>query len=268
MHGLSDKRLKISIVTISYNQGKFLEQTILSVINQCYENIEYIIVDPGSTDRSREIINKYSDHFSHIVLEPDAGPSDGLNKGFLRATGDIYGFINSDDKLLPDALHKVSEFFKNNKHADVISGHSLIIDERNEILRKCYSNKFSLKMNAYGACTLMQPSTFFRKDCFHKTTGFNIKNCCCWDDELFVDMGLNGASFHIINEFLSSFRIHSNSINASGCLDQETLEYYDRKFYKIINRKKEGKDAILSLYYKLIKHIRNPSNLIEKLRKR
>ena len=120
-------------------------------------------------------------------------------------------------------------------------------------------------MNAYGACTLMQTSTFFRRECFNKTNGFNTSNGCCWDDELFVDMGLNGASFYIINEFLSSFRIHSDSINATGCLDQNTIDYYDHKFYKIMNRKKRDLDAILSFFIKLKKHITNPANLLERL---
>ena len=96
--------LKISVVTISYNQAEFLERCIESVLNQNYPNLEYIIVDPGSTDGSRDIIKRYEKVFSHILLDPDNGPADGLNKGFAKATGDILYFINSDDVVLPDAF--------------------------------------------------------------------------------------------------------------------------------------------------------------------
>jgi len=93
--------MKFSIVTISYNQAQFLEKAILSVLNQEGVGLEYIVVDPGSTDGSREIIERYRDRFGHVVFEKDHGPADGLNKGFQYATGDVYGYLNSDDVLLP-----------------------------------------------------------------------------------------------------------------------------------------------------------------------
>jgi len=88
--------MRVSIVTISYNQARFLEQAIRSVINQDYPDIEYIVVDPGSTDGSRGIIEKYQNRIDKIIFDPDEGPADGLNKGFAHATGDIFGFINAD----------------------------------------------------------------------------------------------------------------------------------------------------------------------------
>ena len=96
--------MKISVVTISFNQAKYLRQCIDSVLNQNYQNIEYIIVDPGSTDGSRQIIESYGDRVIKI-FEKDAGPADGLNMGFSRATGDIFYFINSDDYVLPGAFY-------------------------------------------------------------------------------------------------------------------------------------------------------------------
>src|SRR6056297_1925233 len=102
--------MKFSIVTISYNQVEFLSQCIDSVFSQDVEDLEYIIVDPGSTDGSRELIEAYSDRIVK-VFEKDKGPADGLNKGFDVATGDVYGFINSDDYLLPGALRSVSDYF-------------------------------------------------------------------------------------------------------------------------------------------------------------
>ena len=118
----------VSIVTISFNQEEFIEETIKSVLNQNYKNIEYIIMDAGSTDNSREKILKYKNNINKIIFEKDNGPADGLNKGFKIAKGDIFCFLNSDDLLLEDSLTKVVNFFKNNKKADVVYGNSWIIN--------------------------------------------------------------------------------------------------------------------------------------------
>lgn len=104
---------KISIVTPSFNQGKFIEQTILSVINQKYFNIEYIIIDGGSTDGTIDIIKKYEKYIAYWVSEPDKGQSDAINKGFKKVTGDIFNWLNSDDYLEPGALFKIAEAFLN-----------------------------------------------------------------------------------------------------------------------------------------------------------
>jgi cellulose synthase/poly-beta-1,6-N-acetylglucosamine synthase-like glycosyltransferase len=102
---------KISIVTASYNQGAFLERTILSVLSQNYENLEYIIIDGGSTDNSLEIIKKYETKLTYWCSEPDAGQYNAINKGFKKSTGDIMAFLNADDVYLPWTLHTVSSIF-------------------------------------------------------------------------------------------------------------------------------------------------------------
>ena len=103
--------MKVSIITISFNQDVYLEYCLRSVIEQDYANIEYIVIDAGSTDKSQEIIKSYSDQISTIVFESDNGPADGLNKGNSLATGDIIGYVNSDDILLPGAVSKIVKFF-------------------------------------------------------------------------------------------------------------------------------------------------------------
>jgi len=225
--------LKVSIVTISFNQARFLEKCILSVVNQEYKNIEYIVVDPGSTDGSREIIEKYRDEISKVIYEPDSGPADGLNKGFRHASGHIYGFLNSDDILEPYAIRKIVDFFSTHEEYDVVSGHSWIIDENGKRIRRLYSDKFRLWMAACGACILSQPSTFFSSEKFKEVDGFNVSNRIAWDGELFIDMALRGAKFSLIDEILSGFRVHPEAITGGGDWSHDRIDYGDRIFKKI-----------------------------------
>jgi glycosyltransferase involved in cell wall biosynthesis len=195
----------------------YLRQAIESIINQDYSNLEYIIVDPGSTDGSRKIIEEYRDRVDHIIFEPDEGPADGLNKGFAKATGDIYGYLNSDDILYSGTLERVSELFTAYPHIDVISGHGHHINSNNEQLKKIFSHQFNLKQYLYGHCVLIQQSTFFRsKSFFHTICGFNVKNKIAWDGELMVDLYNTGASFRVFHEYWSGFRMYNQSISGSS----------------------------------------------------
>lgn len=126
---------KISVVTPSYNQGKFLERTILSVINQKYPNLEYIIIDGGSTDNSPKIINKYKKHLSYWQIKKDRGQSDAINIGFKHATGDIFCWLNSDDIFLPHSLNLVGNFFLKYPRLDWLTSQSVIINESDQIIQ-------------------------------------------------------------------------------------------------------------------------------------
>jgi glycosyltransferase involved in cell wall biosynthesis len=260
--------MKVSIVTISYNQAEFLEQAIISILDQDYKDIEHIIVDAGSNDGSRRIINKYSKHFSHIILEPDCGPADGLNKGLLLATGDIFGILNADDLFENYAIKYIVDFFKDNPGIDIVSGHCIIIDQNNNSLRKSYSDKFHPLMYAYGAAELMQPSTFFSKKCYWKTNGFNTNNLSNWDSELFIDMYLTGSKFRTINKFLSYYRLHRNSITSSKKIDDKIKVFYRLRFKKIIGRDFKKTDIVLKYIFYIIKYVKNPIALFERLLKR
>lgn len=213
--------MKVSIVTISFNQGKFLEECIRSVIEQDYDDIEYIVVDPGSTDGSREIIERYRDRIAHVILEPDRGPADGLNKGFSKATGDIYGYLNADDVLRPGAVRRFVEHFERWPDVDVISGHGYKIDASGRIIGKIYSHRFDPVAYVFGACVLIQQSTFFRSRAFHEVGGFNAENRVSWDGELWFEMALAGARFKRCHGFWSCFRMHPDSITVSGRLRHE-----------------------------------------------
>jgi glycosyltransferase involved in cell wall biosynthesis len=225
--------MKFSIVTISFNQARFLEQAILSIISQDYPNIQYIVVDPGSTDGSRDIIEKYHNHIDKIIFEPDNGPADGLNKGFRAATGQIYGFLNSDDFLLSSAISTVAKVFEKRLDIDVLSGHGLIVDEDNKIKKKIYSHRFSPVAYVNGACVLVQQSTFFKENIFWGAGGFNCNNRVSWDGELWLDIALNGGKFTRINRFLSAFRLYSDSISGSGNYLNEIMKQNERICEKI-----------------------------------
>ncbi|MDD5578201.1 MAG: glycosyltransferase family 2 protein [Methylobacter sp.] len=260
--------MKISIVTISFNQAEFLEKTISSVLAQKKDvDVEYIVIDAGSTDGSREIIEKYRPQINKVIFETDEGPSDGLNKGFSLAHGEIYGFLNSDDILYPNALKAVENYFVQHPEIDVISGHAYIIDSNNLILRKSFSQLMSLKQYGYGACIINQPSTFFRKHAFEKSKGFNKENRSNWDGELFVDMALAGAKFSVVNSFWSGYRLHSVSITASKKLDHSMRDYNSRIFEKIFGRPRQKIDSLFSILYRGWRFIKNPMALWERLSK-
>ncbi|MGK2925649.1 MAG: glycosyltransferase family 2 protein [Lysobacterales bacterium] len=258
--------MKFSIVTISFNQAQFLEQAIRSVIEQDYPDVEYIVVDPGSTDGSREIIERYRDRIDRIIFEPDNGPADGLNKGFAQATGDIFGFINSDDYLLPGALSTVSKAFSSRLKIDVLSGHALIVDANGIQKNRFYSRRFSLDRFIYGAATLAQQSTFFRSGAFINAGGFNVDNRIAWDGELWVDMALTGAMFGRIPAFLSAFRIHADAITGGG--GHTTDAYFkaiERVFYKVKNRPKNRVDPVVRIMYKILEYALDPRIAMERL---
>jgi len=258
--------MRISIVTISFNQSRFIEHAISSVINQSYQNTEYIVVDPGSTDGSRDIITRYKSEISKIIFKPDSGPADGLNAGFSEATGEIFGFLNSDDVLEPGALDEVSEFFKNNKHVDVVSGNSYIIDIDGNIKRKFLSDPYIKELAIYNACNLSQASTFFRSRAFKNTKGFNIKNKLTWDGELFLDMAFKGVKFARVNRIWSRFRVYETSISGSGISKNRYKQNFEDIFIRIKGRKPSCLDSILFYFFKIFRKILNPIDSIERIK--
>ncbi len=220
--------MKVSIVTLSFNQGQFLETAIRSVVEQEKVDLDYILVDPGSTDDSRSIIESYRDRISEVVLERDDGPADGLNKGFERASGDIYGFLNADDVLKPGALAGVVQAFHDHPEADIISGHGHLIDAEGQPIRRMYTDRFSLWGYLYGGVVLLQQSTFFRARAFDVAGGFNSDNRTCWDGELWLDMALAGKRFFRVNKFWSAFRVYESSITGSIANNGDHRAAYER----------------------------------------
>ena len=257
--------LKVSIVTISFDQARFLERAIQSVLTQDYSNLEYIIVDPGSTDGSRELIRQYETQIARAILEPDKGPADGLNKGFAAATGEIFGFLNSDDILYPGAVSGAVKFLLDHPEVDVVSGHAKVIGPDDRILRLTYSDRMSARRYVYGGAVLIQPSTFFRRSAFERTSGFNPANRVYWDGELFLDMARAGCKFDLSDRIWSGYRLHEESITASKRLQQTGREVLDGLFYREIGRLRSSWDAKLEFLFRAWKHFSNPRDTVERI---
>jgi glycosyltransferase involved in cell wall biosynthesis len=234
--------VKIGIVTLSLNQGKFLRGAIESVRVSKPHELQYVIVDPGSSDGSCEIINQYRERFSAIILDRDNGPADGLNKGFRLCDADIYGYLNADDRFSHGTLDFVLDFFEKFPKVDVLCGAIRIIDEQGRPrFRKRTADKFDFKEFSAGLCMIGQQATFFRKRAYLKTGGFNVNNKTCWDGELIVDLALAKCEISIVYKVLGDFRIYKDSITGSNRLAAQYKQ-------DLLNIRKKISAAGIALY--------------------
>ncbi len=250
--------MKFSVVTISFNQGQYLEDALSSVLTQNYPDVEYIVVDPGSTDGSRKLIQRYSDRLAHVVLEPDRGAADGLNKGFRRASGEIFGFLNSDDMLLPGAIEAVSRIFEQDPDCDIVMGNGFMIDAGGKVIRRIQAAGFTVNRYFYGAATWLQQSTFFRRRVFEAVGGFNAGNRSCWDGELMVEMLSIGAKVLYLDRDLSLFRVHPHSITGSKRHKQMMKADIDRMFWRAAGRRWTVLDTVRSCIFRLERVLTHP----------
>ena len=203
---------KISIVTPSYNQGQYIEETIRAVLLQGYPDIEYLIMDGGSEDGTVEIIQKYEPWLAYWVSEPDQGQTDAINRGFARVKGAILAYINSDDFYEPRAFFKIAEVFLENPTAQFVAGGCAIM-ERSEITRvfkpwwpaePCYFLKpFS--------STVPQPACFWGHDLFKKVGGFETNLHYCFDQEFYLKIALAGVSPFLLEDDLARYRDHDQT---------------------------------------------------------
>ena len=246
----SPQNLKISIVTISLNQANYIKQCIDSILYQDYTNIEYVVVDAGSTDGSRQIISSYKEITS--VFEADDGPADGLNKGFAKCSGDYYGFVNSDDFLLPGAISQIVQEILDSG-SEFLSGSGFI--QSNNTVIPIQPTRLSLRSLLYHNAVIFQPSTFFSKDLFHSVGGFNIGNKTCWDYELFVDFLAAGAEHQITNIPISTFRIHSRSITGSNEMARSYQKDLERIFKKYMMRSWSIRFMLFSYFWRIVRKV-------------
>ncbi len=213
--------MKISIITVCYNSDKTIEKTILSVLSQTYNNIEYIVIDGKSTDNTLCIIDKYKNRIDYFISENDSGIYDAINKGITRATGEIIGILNSDDVFFDDlVISRIANFFNENKTYDSIIGDIVFQNDSNEIIRKYSSINWSPSRFAWGYMP-PHPSFYCKKDIYTKYGLYNTNFKIAADYELlirllevhkitynyipmiFVKMKLGGASTKGISSLLT-----------------------------------------------------------------
>jgi glycosyltransferase involved in cell wall biosynthesis len=243
--------MKFSVVTISFNQRQYLGEALTSVLMQDYPAFEYIVVDPGSTDGSRELIEGFTDKLTKVIFEPDQGAADGLNKGFEHASGDIFGFLNSDDVLLPGAMRSVARAFAENPDYDIVMGNGFTIDAQGKRIRRIRAAGFTLHRYFYGGATWLQQATFFRRRAFEAAGGFNLNNRSCWDGELVVDMVRRGARVKYLNQDLALFRIHAKSITGSRRHSEMMKADADRMFALSCGRRWTAMDTLRGYLFRI-----------------
>jgi glycosyltransferase involved in cell wall biosynthesis len=213
---MDKKPLKISIITPSYNQVNYIEQTIRSVVHQKYPEVEYIVMDGGSTDGTKDIILHHEKDIDFWVSEPDKGQADAIYRGFERAAGDIIGWLNSDDLLMPGALNKVGTFFMANRNVDCVSGGCLDIDEEGRVIQEKGKPKYNLgikqnfKKLLFWEMGFYQPASFWRRDAFFRVGGFDVNLRFCFDYDMYLRLA-SEKPFGCIDDFLACFRNHGES---------------------------------------------------------
>lgn len=199
---------KISIITPSFNQVNFIEKTIQSVLDQQYPNLEYIIIDGTSTDGSVEIIQKYQENLSFWVSEPDSGQADALAKGFSKATGDIMGWLCSDDLLEPGCLWDVAELFQKYPHMRAVYGDTKWIDSQEKLIKIKKELPFNRFIWLYEHNFIPQPSTFWRKDLYEQVGGLDSSFNLGMDADLWIRFN-EVTTLHHIPKVWSCMRMHA-----------------------------------------------------------
>ncbi len=203
---------KISVITPSYNQGEFLEETIRSVLLQEYPHLEYIIMDGGSTDNSVDIIRKYEGHIHHWESKRDRGQSHAINKGFELLSGDIIGWLNSDDVLLPNALFRVAEALQVLPDVDVVHGEINYVNSQGELLHLAQRREHEFQLDNVLVGSIYQPGTFWRRSVTDEIGLLNENLHYVMDYEYWMRMALAGAKFHYLAGMpLANFRVTESS---------------------------------------------------------
>jgi len=207
-----DYKPLVSIVTPSFNQAEFLENTIKSVLEQDYPNIEYFVMDGGSNDGSVEIIKKYNDKITYWVSEKDKGQSDAINKGWKLSKGSILCYLNSDDFLAPGAISKVVKYFNLNRDAAIIHGDCIFIDTQNKQLGAGKGASTSYKQLLINGQYryIFQPSSFYNSELVKKAGYIDESLHLSMDYDLLVKLSKLSYSVYI-PENLSFFRLHKNT---------------------------------------------------------
>ena len=200
--------MKVTIVTPSYNQGKFIKRTIDSVLSQGVDDLEYIVMDGGSNDETVDILKSYGDKLIW-KSEKDKGQTDAVNKGIRASHGDIIGWLTSDDIYYPGAVKKVLEVFETRPEVNVVYGNAYHIAEDDSIIEEYYTEDFDYE-RLKDICFICQPSLFFRKKVVDKYGYLDDKLQYCMDYDYWLRLG-KGEKFYRLNDFIAGSRLYEDN---------------------------------------------------------
>ena len=219
---MPDGRLwpRVSIVTSSYNQGRFIEETIRSVLLQGYPNLEYIIMDGGSTDNSLEIIKKYEPWLSYWVSEPDRGQSDAINEGFGKSTGEVMAWLNSDDIYVRGTIPFITDYFRSDPQYELLYGEAWYIDENSYRVEPCRNIRRQFeKRYMLNRDPIVQPTAFWRRSLWVNVGQLDLGLTWGFDWDFFIRAYLNTEP-HYIPQFFANYRLHGHMKTKSGGEDR------------------------------------------------
>jgi glycosyltransferase involved in cell wall biosynthesis len=249
--------IKVSIVTVVFNGEKYLEQTILSVLNQTYKNIEYIIIDGGSTDKSVEIIKKYDDKLYSWVSEADCGIYDAMNKGILKATGELLGIINSDDFYSENTcVESIVDAYIKNQSPDIIYGNMRFFNPDTNQFKVITPSILNLKKNM----SLNHPTCFLKTE-LYKTKLFDTNFKICADYDLILFFYLNDKRMLHVNKIITTMRIGGASDDFKLCTDE--VYEVQKKYFSILLASKNYAIRHVKRFLKKILLIGISSNKLE-----
>lgn len=236
--------IKVSIITPVLNRVSTIEQTINSVLNQTYRNIEYIVIDGGSTDGTQEIIEKYKEKIAYYSTGPDGGIYDAINKGIRVSSGDIIGIINSDDWYEDDAVANIISVFLN-QEADVVHGNAYMVNSDN----KRYLRKPDALDKIWQYMVILHPTVFIRKEIYDNMGMFDTRYAIAADYELMLKLISQGVNFCYINKVLSNFRNGGISEKRFVEAEKEVLEIAIKYEKKCCGKEEKERERILCMIH-------------------
>jgi glycosyltransferase involved in cell wall biosynthesis len=242
-----------------------------SVLSQDWPDVEYLVVDPGSTDETPDVIREFMEKYPGRIVyitEQDKGPADGLNKAFARATGDLLSYLNADDLYLPGCFRAAVAAVERHREAAAIYADGYKANAEGKVARRVVSTGFSAKRFVYGGVLVLQQSTFYRADAFRAVGGFNPQNRTSWDAEILLDMALRKMQLVHVPGYWSVFRIHSESITGSQRLREESRARHGRFFQTVMGRPKNPLDKLASRLVQGYSMLIEPRATVARLRDR
>jgi glycosyltransferase involved in cell wall biosynthesis len=248
---------RVSIVTPSYNQAQFIEETVRSVVLQGYPNLDYIVMDGGSADGSVDIIRRYAPWLASWVSQPDRGQSDAINQGWRHARGEIITWLNSDDTYRPDAIRTAVEFLVSHRDVALVYGGCNCVGPQGEFLGTAKAWPFDLKRQITSRNLVLQSSSFFRRSALDRVGELDVQLRYLMDYDLWLRMLREGYNFRHVPEILSNYRLHPGAKTVAERLPMslELKVVIDRLFQDNTSFSSHWRARAYSSYYRSLGNV-------------